>query len=259
MLNSFITFIVYSNSLDDRDLLLTVDSIRQQNEFNWVLEVRVPILPNISAIEDFTHDNPRVKVVDVQSNSILAITPSIVFAVIPKGIRLFTNACFEIARAFEFSNADVAVVNTIYSSYEANAINKELDRIYPLVLVIRFHDYLNGPQLLIDIPMPLSMIDGHTFTQQSHSHSTMPNTEKSQQTRLDYINDLELEVRVLRTQLQVFIDKPDELKIMEHRLAVTETELAQLKEQINTIKTSRTWKIGRAIIRPAHAMAHWRR
>ena len=259
MLNSFITFIVYSNSLDDRDLLLTVDSIRQQNEFNWVLEVRVPILPNISTIEDFTHDNPRVKVVDAQSNSTLKITPSLVFAVIPKGIQLLANACFEIARAFEFSNADVAVVNTICYSCEANTINKELDRIHPLVLVIRCHDYLNDPLLLIDIPMPLSMIDGHTFTQQSHSHSTMPNTEKSQQTRLDYINDLELEVRVLRTQLQVFIDKPDELKIMEHRLAVTETELAQLKEQINAIKTSRTWKIGRAIIRPAHAMAHWRR
>jgi hypothetical protein len=246
MLNSFITFIVYSNSLDDRDLLLTVDSIRQQNEFNWVLEVRVPILPNISAIEDFTHDNPRVKVVDAQSNSILTITPSLVFSVIPKGIQLLTNACFEIARAFEFSNADVVVVNTICSSYEANTINQELDRICPLVLVIRCHGYLNDPLSLIDIPM-----------QQSRSHSTMPNTKKSQQTRLEYINDLEIEVRVLRTQLQVFIDRPDELKIMEHRLAVTQTELAQLKEQINTIKTSRTWKIGRAIIRPAHAVTHW--
>ena len=137
MLNSFITFIVYSNSLDDRDLLLTVDSIRQQNEFNWVLEVRVPILPNISTIEDFTHDNPRVKVVDAQSNSTLTITPSLVFAVIPKGIQLLANACFEIARAFELSALAVGVKSGYFCRVHYSVVDAEfLHLSFPIPVVI---------------------------------------------------------------------------------------------------------------------------
>jgi hypothetical protein len=43
MNNSFITFIVTANFLDDQDLLLTVDSIRQQTDMCWILEVRVVV------------------------------------------------------------------------------------------------------------------------------------------------------------------------------------------------------------------------
>ena len=100
MNNSFITFIVSTNFLDDQDLLLTVDSIRQQTDMCWMLEVRVVDVPDLPTITAFTHDNPRISVSE-QSIKGNDDCQSTAIAVIPKGLELLPNACSEIKKAFD--------------------------------------------------------------------------------------------------------------------------------------------------------------
>ena len=68
--------------------------------------------------------------------------------------------------------------------------------------------------------------------------------------RADYLAQLESEILVLQTQLQILIQKSEGFEVISEDLNTTKQQLALAKSELRHIKRSRTWQVGRFILGP---------
>ena len=113
MITPFITFVIFADSIDDPSLLISVNSIRQQTAMCWELEIRVLSFPDIDTLSFITHDNPRIKVLQLYDDKKKSEYNSTVISLLPKGVELFPNACMEIQKAFDTRDIGIVSISII--------------------------------------------------------------------------------------------------------------------------------------------------
>jgi hypothetical protein len=251
--NFSITFIVFTDSLDDQGLLRTVASLRTQEDFSWNIEIRSKDVPNAVNQKLFTHDNPRISIVPNLSSQPLATTNSEVFAVLPRGIELFSNACGEIKKAFDQNGVDIVLANIITIAGERRDIAPQVTHLLPFVTSVRQQKIFSETATIREILLPLGKMDINALSAVPSRNVKISFKNRDEMIRSEYISKLETENLILAEQVQSMTARSDELVatqsnlfIMQNRLFAAETELTQIKE-------SRTWRVGRIVLTPIRA------
>ena len=259
MIDPFITFVIFADSLDDQDLLLTVNSIRQQTDMCWELDIRVFSVPDAPTISIFTHDNPRIIVTQRNENEGVIGHGSTVISFLPKGLELFANAATELRKAFEEKNVHVVAANTIFMTHLDNNGALEQSCIFPCLVATRLTALSDNPPLIEEISLPLGIIREDAFMTMTMDRLRGSSSLQDNEIKADYLAQLESEILVLKTQLQKCTQESNFPGSRSHNLITTKQELEAVRTELAAICRSRTWKIGTAIIRPSRAIAHWLR
>ena len=259
MLQFFITFVVFADSLLDADLLRTVASVRLQEEMCWHLEVRVPYLPNDDDLDSFTHCNQRISVTSVSSNESIANFESAAFTILPKGIVLRPNFCTEIKKAFESPSTNVIAVNIIFGLKTTELAASQPPKILPLITVIQRRYSQDNPRWLREIITPLGTM--HAMPEQQ-INVPLPETfsqSKDARIRVEYFAQQESEIAILREQLRSVEERFPALEVEASRFRKAQALLVERESELALIKKSRTWKVGRVALGPARLLRRWLR
>jgi hypothetical protein len=72
--------------------------------------------------------------------------------------------------------------------------------------------------------------------------------------RTQYIFDLEEENLILTEQMRFLASRPDALKSAEVNLRVARARLSDAEAELQSIRNSRTWRVGRLVLMPVRAM-----
>lgn len=254
MIDPFITFVIFADSLDDRDLLLTVNSIRQQTDMCWELDIRVFSVPDAPTISVFTHDNPRIIVTQRNDNERASRYRSTVVSFLPKGIELFANATTKLRTAFEEQNVHVVAANTIFMTQLET--NNSLDQacIFPYIAASRLTVLSDHPRLIEEISLPLGILRRDVFTAVTTDRPSNSSSLQDHEIKADYLAQLESEILVLQTQLQSLTQKSARFEAVSKDLNITIKQLASAKSELSEIKRSRTWQVGRVILFPVRSV-----
>ena len=242
MIDSLITFVVSANSLDDQDLLLTVDSIRQQTDMSWLLEVQVVEVPDLPSITAFTHDNPRISISEqcVNGNDDFHSTA---IAVIPKGLELLPNACTEIRKAFEDRLLDIVVALAIF----APQVRVHDPQVSPPVIqnfiTTRVPLSSKFPLLIGETQIPIAINRGGVASPLTTERDSQQLRARDSEIRAKHLSELESQILVLGSQLDVQTQRANAAK---QRITSFEAELVALHN-------SRTWKVGRLMLFPVRS------
>lgn len=254
MIDPFIAFVIFADSLDDQDLLLTVDSIRQQTDMCWDLEISVYSLPDAHAISIFTHDNPRIIVTQQDGNKRSYKKNTTVVSILPKGLELFQNACTEIRKAFEEQNVHVVAAKTIFMTQIETDGSLDSACIFPFLLATRLTTLSHNPQLIEEISLPLGIIRKDAFMTVTTDRVSDSSSLQDHEIKAVYLAELESEILVLQTQLQILIQKSEGFEVISEDLNKTKQQLALAKSELRDIKRSRTWRVGRLISFPIRSI-----
>ena len=254
MIDPFITFVIFADSLDDQDLLLTVDSIRQQTDMCWDLEISVYSLPDAHAISIFTHDNPRIIVTQQDGSKRSYKKNTTVVSILPKGLELFQNACTEIRKAFEVQNAQIVVASTILMTELEHTGSLTQACTFPGLVASRLPVLSDPPQLIEEISLPLGMVRKDVFMTVHIDRLEASSTLQDHEIKAVYLAQLESEILVLQTQLRSLIKKSEEFEVISEDLNTTKQQLALAKSELRDIKRSRTWRVGRLISFPIRSI-----
>jgi len=250
MIDPFITFVIFADSLDDPDLLLTVNSIRQQTDMCWELEIRVFSVPDAPTISFFTHDNPRIIVTQRFENERKIGHNSTVISFLPKGLELFANACTEIRRAFEVQNTHIVFASTILmTEVEKNGSLAQACTFHGLV-ALRLAAPSNYLRFIEEISLPLGIIRKDAFMTVTMNRVSGSSSLQDREIKADHLAQLESEILVLQTQLQSLTQKSERFEAVSKDLNTTIKQLASAKSELSDIKRSRTWRVGRVILGP---------
>ena len=259
MIDPFITFVIFADSLDDRDLLLTVNSIRQQTDMCWELDIRVFSVPDAPTISIFTHDNPRIIITQRNEKERAIGHNSAVISFLPKGLVLFANATAELRTAFEEQNVHVVAANTIFMTQLDNNGALEQSCVFPCLVATRLTALSDNHQLIEEISLPLGIIHKDVFMTVTTNHMNACSSLQDHEIKADYLAQLESEILVLNTQLQKLRPEANSDGSRSQNLITAKQELKAVRAELAAIRRSRTWKIGTAIIRPSRAITHWLR
>jgi len=254
MIDPFITFVIFADSLDDRDLLLTVNSIRQQTDMCWELDIRVFSVPDAPTISVFTHDNPRIIVTQRNDNTRLIGHNSTVISFLPKGLELFANATTELRTAFEEQKVHVVAANTILMTQLDNNGALEQSCVFPCLVATRLIALSDNHQLFEEISLPLGIIRRDVFTAVTTDRPSNSSSLQDHEIKADYLAQLESEILVLQTQLQSLTQKSERFEAVSKDLNITIKQLASAKSELSEIKRSRTWQVGRVILFPVRSV-----
>ena len=242
MIDSLITFVVSANSLDDQDLLLTVDSIRQQTDMSWLLEVQIVEVPDLPSITAFTHDNPRISISEqcVNGNDDFHSTA---IAVIPKGLELLPNACTEIRKAFEDRLLDIVVALAIF----APRVRVQDPQVSPQVsqnfITTRVPLSSKFPLSIGETQIPIAINRGGVASPLTTERDSQQLRARDSEIRAKHLSELESQILVLGSQLDVQTQRANAAK---QRITSFEAELVALHN-------SRTWKVGRLMLFPVRS------
>ena len=205
MIDPFITFIIYAESLDDPQLLITVQSIRQQVDICWELKIEVPVLPDSVTIDTFTHCNPRVSISQRFASGKNRLNSTAV-AFIPKGLELLPNACSELKKAFVNQSVDIVSAKVIHVLAERPEL-LGTTRIIPFIIATRMHSSSEFSPLNCEIDIPIGVIQDDNFAAIPVERYKSPISVVDNQIRAEHLAHLEREILVLQTQLQSFSHK----------------------------------------------------
>ena len=239
MIDSLITFVVSANSLDDQDLLLTVDSIRQQTDMSWLLEVQVVEVPDLPSITAFTHANPRISISEqcVNGNDDFHSTA---IAVIPRGLELLPNACSEIRKAFEDRLLDIVVALAIFAPQVRVQDPQVSPQVIQNFITTRVPLSSKFPLLIGETQIPIAIKHGNVALPQSIERDSQQLRARDSEIRAKHLSELESQILVLGSQLDVQTQRANAAN---HRITSVEAELVALHN-------SRTWKVGRLMLFP---------
>ena len=252
MIDSFITFVIHAESLGDPLLSLTVNSIRQQTDMCWSLEVRVVVLPDVLDIESFTHDNPRISICQRFAGGKHRLN-SAAIAFIPKGLELLPDACSELKRAFVNQSVDIVSAKAIHVLAEEPKL-LGTTRIIPCIIVTRIRSSSEFSPLNYEIDIPIGVIRNDNFAAIPVERSKSPISLVDNQIRVEHLAHLEGEILVLQTQLQSLMQKSIEFDVLTINLNRTNHLLVSAESEIRDMRKSRTWRIGRAILGPVRLL-----
>ena len=250
MITPFITFVIFADSIDDPSLLISVNSIRQQTAMNWVLEIRVLSLPDPDALLIFTHDNPRIKVLQLYEDKKKSEYNSTVISLLPKGVELFPNACVEIQKAFDTRDIGIVSVSIISTSKTEGNGTIGKSQFFTSIVASRIHIFSDVASLLEEIPVPLGIVRDEVFATATLERSKNNTALKDFEIKSDYLAHLESEILILQSQLQQVITKADFAGVLSQNLITKGLEIDSARAQIAAIHRSRTWKIGLTILSP---------
>lgn len=239
MIDSLITFVVSANSLDDQDLLLTVDSIRQQTDMSWLLEVQVVEVPDLPSITAFTHANPRISISEqcVNGNDDFHSTA---IAVIPKGLELLPNACTEIRKAFEDRLLDIVVALAIFAPQVRVQDPQVSPQVIQNFITTRVPLSSKFPLLIGETQIPIAINRGGVASPLTTERDSQQLRARDSEIRAKHLSELESQILVLGSQLDVQTQRANAAN---HRITSVEAELVALHN-------SRTWKVGRLMLFP---------
>ncbi len=242
MIDSLITFVVSANSLDDQDLLLTVDSIRQQTDMSWLLEVQVVEVPDLPSITAFTHDNPRISISEqcVNGNDDFHSTA---IAVIPKGLELLPNACSEIRKAFEDRLLDIVVALAIFAPQVRVQDPQVSPQVIQNFITTRVPLSSKFPLLIGETQIPIAINRGGVASPLTTERDSQQLRARDSEIRAKHLSELESQILVLGSQLDVQTQRANAAK---QRITSFEAELVALHN-------SRTWKVGRLMLFPVRS------
>ena len=242
MIDSLITFVVSANSLDDQDLLLTVDSIRQQTDMSWLLEVQVVEVPDLPSITAFTHDNPRISISEqcVNGNDDFHSTA---IAVIPKGLELLPNACSEIRKAFEDRLLDIVVALAIFAPQVRVQDPQVSPQVIQNFITTRVPLSSKFPLLIGETQIPIAINRGGVASPLTTERDSQQLRARDSEIRATHLSELESQILVLGSQLDVQTQRANAAK---QRITSFEAELVALHN-------SRTWKVGRLMLFPVRS------
>ena len=242
MIDSLITFVVSANSLDDQDLLLTVDSIRQQTDMSWLLEVQVVEVPDLPSITAFTHANPRISISEqcVNGNDDFHSTA---IAVIPKGLELLPNACTEIRKAFEDRLLDIVVALAIFAPQVRVQDPQVSPQVIQNFITTRVPLSSKFPLLIGETQIPIAINRGGVASPLTTERDSQQLRARDSEIRAKHLSELESQILVLGSQLDVQTQRANAAK---QRITSFEAELVALHN-------SRTWKVGRLMLFPVRS------
>jgi hypothetical protein len=249
MNNSFITFIVTANFLDDQDLLLTVDSIRQQTEMCWMLEVRVVDIPDLPTITAFTHDNPRISVSE-QSIKGNDDCQSTAIAVIPKGLELLPNACSEIKKAFEAQMLDIVVSLAIFAPSARAQDPEVVSQVFQSFTSIRVSISSKFPLSIGETQIPIAINRGNVALPLPIEGVGQTLETRDHEIRAKHLSELESQILVLGSQLDVQTQHASTAIALSQNLKVAKQQITSFEAQLVALHNSRTWKVGRLMLFP---------
>jgi hypothetical protein len=248
MIDPFVTFVICTESLDDPQLLLSVQSIRQQVDICWELKIEVPVLPDSVTIDTFTHCNPRVSINQRFASGKNRLNSTAV-AFIPKGLELLPNACSELKKAFVNQSVDIVSAKVIHILAEGPELPGST-RIIPFIIATRMRSSSKFSPLSCEIDIPIGVIQNYNFAAVPVKRSKSPISVVDNQIRAEHLAHLEREILVLQTQLQSLAHKSQLFDLTTGQIQTCRNQIVELENQISAIKSSHTWRIGRFILYP---------
>jgi hypothetical protein len=254
--NFSIAFIVFTDSLDNQGLLRTVASLRAQEDFSWNVEIRSNEVPNEVDHKLFTHDNPRISIVPNHSNQPLAVVNSKVFAVLPRGIELFPNACGELKKAFGQDDVDIVLANIIAIADEHRDTAPQVLHSLPFVTSVRQQKISMETVSIREILLPLGKLDLAALLVTPSRNVKVSFKNRDEIIRSDYISELETENFILSEQVRSLTSKSDEFIATQSNLFIVQNRLSAAETQFKQIRESRTWRVGRVVLMPIRAFRH---
>jgi len=250
MITPFITFVIFADSIDDPSLLISVNSIRQQTAMCWELEIRVLSFPDIDTLSFITHDNPRIKVLQLYDDKKKSEYNSTVISLLPKGVELFPNACMEIQKAFDTRDIGIVSVNIISTSKTEGNGTIGKSQFFISIIASRIHIFSDVASFVGEITVPLGIVRDEVFATATLERSKNNTALKDFEIKSDYLAHLESEILILQSQLQQVITKADFAGELSQNLITKGLEIDSARAQIAAIHRSRTWKIGLTILSP---------
>ena len=250
MINPFITFVIFADSIDDPSLLISVNSIRQQTAMCWELEIRVLSFPDNDTLSFITHDNPRINVLQLYDAKKKSDYHSTVISFLPKGMELFPNACMEIKKVFDTRDIGIVAINIISTSATAGngAIGKS--QFFTSVIASRIHLFSDVASLVEEIAVPLGIVRDEVFATAMLERSKGTTALNDFEIKSDYLAHLESEILILQSQLQQLTTKADFAGQLSQNLIIAKLEIDLARAEIAAIRRSRTWKIGHLFLSP---------
>ena len=249
MIDPFITFVIYAESLDDPQLSLTINSIRQQTDMCWSLEVRVVDLPDILDIESFTHDNPRVAVSEQYFNSNGGFR-STAMTVLPRGLELLPDACAEIKKAFADTEIDIVVAPTIFTSREWTQFHEDSSQFFQSLICLRMQPSPDLSPLIAEIRTPIGIMRGDIPSQPFDIRDVHFSETRDSEIRSTHLAELEAQIHILELQLQHQKHITQSVSDLSQNLIVARRRVAAIETELMALRKSRTWKLGRLLMFP---------
>ena len=249
MIVPFITFVIYAESLDDPQLSLTINSIRQQTDMCWSLEVRVVDLPDILDIESFTHDNPRVTVSEQYFNSNGGFR-STAMTVLPRGLELLPDACAEIKKAFADTALDIVVAPTIFIPRKLPQFQEDSTQFFQSLISLRMQPNSDLSPLIGEIPTPIGIMRGDISSQPANSRGVHFSKTRDSEIKATHLAHLESQIRILELQLQHQKQITQSVSDLSQNLISARRRVAAIEAELMTIRKSHTWKVGRLVMFP---------
>ena len=249
MNNSFITFVVCANFLDDQDLLLTVDSIRQQTDMCWTLEVRVVEVPDLLTLAAFTHDNPRISVIE-QSVSGNDDFHSTAMAVIPKGLELLPNACSEIKKAFEDQTLDIVVALAVFAPRVRVQDPQVAPQVFQNFISTRVPLSSKYPLSIGETQNPISINRGNVALPQPNERDTQSLEARDHEIRAKHLSELESQILVLESRIDIQAQHVSTIIALSQNLKAAKQRIKSFEVELVALHNSRTWKVGRLMLFP---------
>jgi hypothetical protein len=249
MNNSFITFVVSANFLDDQDLLLTVDSIRQQTDMCWTLEVRVVEVPDLLTLAAFTHDNPRISISE-QSISGNDDFHSTAMAVIPKGIELLPNACSEIKKAFEDQMLDIVVALAIFAPRVRVQDSQVVPRIFQNFISTRVPISSKYPLSIGETQIPIAIIRGSVASPLPIEGVNQTPETRDSEIRTKHLSELESQILILESRIDIQTQQASTVIALSQNLKAAKQRIKSFEVELVALHNSRTWKVGRLMLFP---------
>jgi hypothetical protein len=252
--NFSITFIVFTDSLDNQGLLRTVTSLRAQEDFSWSIEIRSSEVPNEVDQKLFTHDNPRISIVLNHTSQPLATKNSKVFAVLPRGTELFPNACGELKKAFDQDGVDIVVANIIAIADEHRDTAPQVSHSLPFVTSVRQQKISMETVSIREILLPLGKLDLAALSVTPSRNVKVSSENRDEMIRSKYISELETENFFLAEQVRSLTSKSDEFIATQSNLFIVQNRLSAAETQLKQIRESRTWRVGRIVLMPIRVL-----
>ena len=250
MIDPFITFVIFADSLDDQDLLLTVNSIRQQTDMCWELDIKVFSVPDAPTISIFTHDNPRIIVTKRNDTERTSECRSTVISFLPRGVELFSSTCGDLKKEFTQNEVDIVLANIILFDNPHTDSKTKQSKPQSFITTIRRQDFLNDSILIREISLPVGKLNKDALAPVPSRNTKTSDHIQDKTIRAEYIYDLEQQNLVLSEQLRYLAPSADTMKLAEANLLLLRDRLAKAKEELQSIRNSRTWRVGRLILIP---------
>ena len=249
MIDPFITFVIHAESLDDPQLSLTVNSIRQQTDMCWSLEVKVVELPDILIVESFTHENPRVTVSGQYSHSNGGFR-STAMIVLPRGLELFPDACTEIKNAFTDTELDIVVAPTIFTPREWPQFYEDSTQFFQSLICLRMQPGSDLSPLIGEVRTPIGIMRGDIPSQPFDIRDVDFSETRDSEIRSTHLAQLEAQIHILELQLQHQKLITQSVSELSQNLIVARRRVAAIETELMALRKSRTWKLGRLLMFP---------